>query len=117
MKENKEKNRTWAKDVLKRNGITYQSFNNDLHWKIGDIDFYPTTQKWSDKKNGSYGIHVEDLIDYIKSQPKPLEVNGIRKISIEELFYIAKKVQPLNLYDVCQAIHEAVYNQSSEKGQ
>lgn len=91
---------------LSRAGIKWESLNNDLHWKIGNIDFYPTTSVWNCNATEEGGCCVEDLIDYLK---KIKQKSGIKRLSTEQMFEIAKRVKPMNLNSVCVALHKEIY--------
>lgn len=100
----KEQMKEVCKKALEAKGIEWKSFNNDLHWKIGSVNFYPTTGKWRDESTEETGEGYKDLIKYLK--PKPLSVKALTP---EQMFDIAKKVKPMNLNAVCEALHKAIY--------
>lgn len=51
-------------------GIKYTEHNNGYHFRIGKIDFFPTTGKWLDIDNDIKGNSVSSLISYIKKYKK-----------------------------------------------
>ncbi len=105
MNKEKEYNIKRSREILTDHRIKWESFNNDYHWKIGKIDYFPSTLKWISGEDR--GIGIEELLKYIQDIPR-IEKNHIC-LSVEEIFNIAKKVKPLNLEKVCEAIHKAVY--------
>lgn len=116
MNEIKIQNRIKAKNAFIHNGISYKSFNNDLQWKIGNINFFPTTHKWNDELNDERGQGLSEFIKYLLNKEmesnnylKMINKSSPIKLSIEDMFNIAKKVKPMNLEKVCEAIHKAVY--------
>lgn len=109
MKENKIIHREQMREILLSSGIVWESLNDDMHWKIGDINFFPTTEKWNVLKKDIYSKGVMDLIDYIKSECQPKDIGLIPKLSVDQIFDIAKKVKPSNLYKICEEIHKEIY--------
>lgn len=109
MNAQKENNRKEAREILKENKIIYESFNNDMHWKIGRIDFYPTTLRWIDNGTDIKGIGYNILIDYIKESRQINDNPILMQLSVEQMFDIAKKVKPTNLLMLCAALHKAIY--------
>lgn len=101
----KEQKRNEARQALTEKGIEFRSLNNDLHWVVGTINFYPTTGKWFDFENtGINGDGYKSLLRHLKPS-----IGKIKKVSVEEMFEIAKKVKPMNLESICEAIHKEVY--------
>ena len=105
MNSNKMYNRQRARNVLTSKGITWHTFNNDTHWKIGTIDFWPTTNKWIDNKNGLLKEGLEELVNHIivpyKQEPKQLSVQQIAKIFT--------KNQDKSLMEKCELLHKEIY--------
>lgn len=111
---NKEYKKEEIRKLFIKEGIKYQSFNNDFHWKIGHINFYPTTELWqSDNIGGDKGRGVDSLIRFLKYRTTIINHDILIQLSVEQMFSIAKKVKPLNLEKVCEAIHKAVYKGES----
>ncbi len=125
MTQDKENNRINARKILNAKGIKFDSFNNDLHWKIGTVNFYPTTLKWRDditvddcvnKKNikHNYGTGLKELIEYLRqatvSQAVESGAEPLIKLSVEQIFDIAKKSKDKSLMGICTSIHERIYN-------
>lgn len=108
MNETKKQERRLAKAELNDRGIKYQSFNNDLHWKVGVVDFFPTTGRWSNNITDESGQGLRSFIRYItkEEKTKPLDLN---RLSIEQLFEIAKKSKDKSLEGICGAIHKEIY--------
>lgn len=104
MNEFKEKMMIECAKALASNGIAWKSFNNNLHWKIGPVNFYPTTGKWRDESTDEVGDGYKELIKYLK--PKPMYT---KSLSPEQMFEIAKKVKPMNLMAVCTELHRQIY--------
>ena len=113
MNRNKDYNREHAREVLKKANIDWQSFNKDNHWKIGKIDFYPTTLRWIDTDTELSSEGVFQLVEHLRTN-YPMQTytprTGIMyELSVEEMFKIAKKVKPLNLEKVCETLHKEIY--------
>lgn len=104
MNDFKKQMKEESSKALLEKGIDFEVFNNGLHWKIGSVNFYPTTGKWRDELTEKSGHGHKELIKYLK--PKPL---GMKILSPEQMFYIAKKVKPMNLMAVCESLHNAIY--------
>lgn len=102
----KEQIKKEAAMALFKAGIKWESLNNDNHWRINEIDFWPTTDKWLCPLTGETEYGVENLINYIQAKtPK----KGIRRLSIGQMFTIAARVRPTNLLMVCGALHKEIY--------
>ncbi len=108
MNKNKEINEKQAFEEFKKAGFNWESFNNGMQWRISGIDFYPTTHKWFDQKNEFKGYGIESFIKYIKSRQHKKE-KGIKILSSDDLFEIAKRVKPQSLNSICDAIHKEIY--------
>lgn len=111
MKQSKVENKIEATKAFAHNNINYQSLNHDLQWKIGTINFFPTTHKWHDQKNGRTGNGLITAIKYIKGS-EILENTKINKnhLSVEQLFHIASHSKDRSLEGICKALHKEIYN-------
>lgn len=98
-----------ATKAFKAAKISFEKLNNGIHWKIGSINFYPTTHKWFDETTGDRGRGLKEVVDFLKKQSAEASVIDRRKLSVDDIFNIAKKVYPHNLYDICTAIHKEIY--------
>lgn len=107
MNEFKKKMRQIAKATFSKKGIAYQSLNNDMHWKIGTVDFYPTTGLWIDAVNEERGEGYKSLIKYLN--PENAVNKPIKTLSIEQIFDIAKKSKDKSLLGICTSIHKEIY--------
>jgi len=105
MNFDKELNLKQSIDVLTHHNITWESFNNNLHWKIGKINFFPTTQRWNDEDTGERAKGLESLLKHIR---KP-NIEARKYLSVEQMFTFAKKVTPMNLEKVCEVLHKEIY--------
>lgn len=104
MNDFKKQIRETARRALNDKGISFTSFNNDYHWKIGSVNFYPTTGKWRDESTEKIGDGYKDLIKYLK--PRPIDT---KVLTPQQMFDMAKKVRPMNLMDVCIKLHQVIY--------
>lgn len=113
MNETKKQYRREARRILVKNGICFDSLNNDLHWKIGSVNFFPTTGLWRDESNEEQGNGVKSLISYLKpKEENKQELNKkycIKKLSVEQLFQIAAHSKDKSLEGICKAIHTEIY--------
>jgi len=101
----KEQKREEARQALTTKGIEFKSLNNDLHWVIGTINFYPTTGKWCDFENTSInGDGYKSLLRHLK--PK---LNAIKQLTVDQIFDIAKHSKDRSLMGICTAIHKEIY--------
>lgn len=90
----KHNNLLKSQHYFKLNKIEYQEFNDGFHWKVGDLDFWPSTHKWQDHKNNIYKMEgLEEFIKYYEAHKSTkLEsgthfcphCNGIININIEK---------------------------------
>lgn len=106
-----------ARAILKASGIEFKEFNNGLHLRVvlsqfgraGHVDFWPTTGKFI--HGDTTGKGVDDLIFYVKKLATPIDLGSkkVRYFTAEEIFDIAKSVQPLNLFKMCEKIHKEIY--------
>lgn len=112
MKPSKEKKLNEAVDALEAAGIDFRTFNNGVHFKIGSINFYPTTGKWFDEVTEDKGVGIDDLISLLSKAKKEIaEASVIDKktLTVEELFEIAKESKVQSLHGICESIHKAIY--------
>ena len=117
MNEIKKQNRRIAKDELLKAGIKYQSLNNDLHWKVGSINFFPTTGRWTDEQKNESGQGLKSFIRYIKINYGMIEpesewkkINSYpNQLTVEQLFQIAAHSKDKSLEGICKEIHKEVY--------
>lgn len=105
----KEHNRECARKILNSKGIKFESLNNDLHWKIGTMNFYPTTLRWNDNYRNINGFGLNEMLKEIKPIITESSVIYKRQLSVEKMFNIAKKVKPCNLEKVCESLHKEIY--------
>lgn len=91
-----------ARLKLEKAGIEHQEFNNGIHFKIGKIDFWPTTGKWMDGVDEGRGI--QELIKRINPP-----VSKVKKLSVEQIFQIAVKSKDRSLEGICVSIHTEIY--------
>ena len=105
-----------SKESFKEAKIPYNSFNNDLHWKIMDIDYWPTTLKWQDLKENIKGIGNKECIDYIKNKypmmfiSKGVSTFGVVKtLSVQEIVKIFLKHKDKSLMEKCELLHKEIY--------
>ena len=105
-----------SKESFKEAKITYNSFNNDMHWKIMDIDYWPTTLKWQDLKENKKGIGNKECIDYIKNKypmmfiDKGISQFGVSKrLSVQQIAKIFTKNQDKSLMEKCELLHKEIY--------
>lgn len=67
-------------EVLKKNNISYLTFNNGYHLKISKhINLYPTTNRIFNNITGdNYVLNNEkELIDYINNKKKGVRIIGL----------------------------------------
>lgn len=50
-----------------------------------------------------------EFLGTLKKSKSEAEKSGINYISVAKIFDIAKRVNPPNLYNVCEEIHKAIY--------
>lgn len=93
-----------AAQILKSSGFTWKEFNNGYHWRINEVDFWPTKDKWLCPLTGEIVYGLRALIAYLK--PKQIKT---KQLSVEQMFEISKKVKPMNLMAVMQALHKEIY--------
>lgn len=112
MKPSKERKIIEAVDALEYAGIEFKIYNNGVHFKIGSINFYPTTGKWFDEVTKDKGVGIDSLISLLSSAGQVIRKPSVidkRVFTVEELFEIAKRSEIQSLYGVCEAIHKEIY--------
>lgn len=105
----KEQNRENSRKILNSKGIKFESLNNDLHWQIGTMAFYPTTLRWNDNFKNVNGIGLKEMLIELSIGTMDETVIYKKQLSVEQMFNIAKKVKPLNLNAVCEVLHKSIY--------
>lgn len=101
----KEQKREEARKALTAKGIVFQSFNDDYHWKIGTVNFYPTTGLFRDEANDHQDSGYKALIKYLNPKPK-----SVKQLTVEQIFDIAKRSKDRSLEGICEAIHKGIYS-------
>ena len=113
MKPNKEHLKIAASQSLLRAGIRYEELNNGYHWKIGHINFYPTTGLWqSDNIGGDKGRGIDSLIRLLKKINPPVEFKyqkDINQLSVQQIAKIFTKNQDKSLMEKCELLHKEIY--------
>jgi hypothetical protein len=104
MNKLKDYNREQARKTLTNAGLDWQSFNDDNHWKVNGIDFWPTTHKWLCPDTQEVQLGIKEFIDYIR--PKESKLN---KLSVDQLFNIASHSKEKSLIGICRALHKEIY--------
>lgn len=107
----KEQLRKESAEALNKANISWESLNNDTHWKIGKIDFWPTTGKWACAETSLDGYDVDGMIKHIN---RPRRGAIAKVLTVEEMFDIAKRVRPLSLHGVCEVLHKEVYKKGEK---
>lgn len=68
-KQKKWRNLDWSLKFLQEQGIEYQTLNaGGAHYRVVGVDFWPTTGKFYDNRNGQKGRGVKELLKYIELQ-------------------------------------------------
>jgi predicted Zn-ribbon and HTH transcriptional regulator len=97
-----------AEKLFKAAGFTWQSFNNNYHWRVAGIDFFPTTERWFDTKNDFHGQGVKEFIRYVQGRENAQKkLNKV--LTIEQIFEIAKSSKDKSLFGICETIHRGIY--------
>jgi hypothetical protein len=114
MKPSKEHLKILASQSLIKAGINWTEYNNGLHYKIGNIDFYPTTGKWIRNYKGTkddiFGQGVETLIGMILSERKPYpNVKGSYPLTVQQIAKIFLKNEGKSLMEKCEILHKEIY--------
>ncbi len=65
-KERRRHNLSSSIQILKERGIEFITLS-DIHLRIGDYDFWPSTGKFWNRKTNKYGRGVFNLLNKIKS--------------------------------------------------
>lgn len=70
-KEKREENTRSSTEVLRSQGIVFESKNNGAHLIVGDFDFWPSTGLFIHRKTKKKGRGVFNLIEKVNSyQPR-----------------------------------------------
>ena len=93
-----------SRNLLKSNGLKWKEFNNGYYWRINDIDFWPTKDKWMSPLNGEIQHGLIELINFINFNKKELN-----KLSVDQLFEIACHSKEKSLIGICRALHKEIY--------
>lgn len=102
----KEKKMSEAAFALKEAGISWNSYNQGMHWKFGTIDFWPSTGKWICSKTDVRGLGYKELIAHVR---RPVKKEGMRSLTVEQIFEIAKHSKDRSLFGICENIHKEIY--------
>ena len=104
-------NRIIARETLTGKNIKWKSFNNDFHWKIGTIDFWPTTLKWIDNKNGELKEGLPELVNHVIGEKKITDPSVIdkKKLSVQQIAKIFIKNEGKSLMEKCELLHKEIY--------
>lgn len=97
-----------AERLLKAAGFEWKSFNNGYHWKIGDLDFYPSTHRWEDRKKDFHGYGLKEFIKYVANRIIRNKSFG-KILTVEQVFDLAKESKDKSLFAICEAIHKGIY--------
>ncbi len=95
-----------ARKIFTTESLFWLEYNNGYHFKVGTYDYWPTTGKWQDDKRNVQGIGIRSFLEYFENECRKKPSN---QLSIEQMFTIAKKVKPMNLEKVCEALHKEIY--------
>ena len=90
------------RESLKEAKIQWKELT-EYHWVIHGLNYWPTKDKWS-TPSGEMRLGLRNLIDYLS-----YKTDEIHKLSVEQMFNIAKKVSPMNLEAVCKDLHRNIY--------
>lgn len=114
---------TDAGKVFTEKGIKFSEFNNGLHMRIvlsqfhmdGHIDFWPTRQKWIYGENQDTGLFkLLDLLEQLNQTSlargrKVAEAIGIKYMTAEEMFQVAKFSKDKSLGGICAHLQKHIY--------
>lgn len=102
-----------AREELHKAEIMWLEYNNGIHFKIGTVNFWPTTGKWID--DGIEARGVKELIKYLNTRKAPVAQasNGgaeppIQKLTIANMVKIYQ-ITNGSLYDKLESIHKEIY--------
>lgn len=113
MKFNKEEKLSSARTQLRTSGIKWEELNEGYHFKIGCVNYYPTTDKWHRDSGEIKGTGIRHLIKYIESTKKKriTEPSVIDKnqLTVEQIFNIASHSKDKSLMGICESIHREIY--------
>lgn len=104
MNKNKDENLQKSVSAFLKARLQFTSFNEGMHWKIGTVNYYPTTMKWFDEELDEHGFGVSECIKHIKSKIKEIKI-----VTVEEIFEIAKHAKDRSLIGICREIHKGIY--------
>lgn len=108
MNMQKNENINITRILLNEAGLEWQEFSN-YHWRVNEIDVWPSTQKWLCPGTGEIQYGIKSLITYLR----PKNTN-IKYFTVEEMFTIARKVTPMNLEAICKKLHESIYKKGDQ---
>lgn len=63
-----------CRKALQAKGIKFEVFNNDLHWKVGSVNFYPTSGKWRDESTDEIGEGYKSLLNTLSQNQSMLNI-------------------------------------------
>ena len=113
MKPKAENNRLMSENLLREANLTWESFNNNLHWKIGSVNFFPTTLKWRDEATEVSGEGVMKLIHYLREKNPLFFANNEGKLqkqlTVQQIAKIFTKNQDKSLMEKCEILHKEIY--------
>lgn len=114
MNVSKEHNKIVNTQSLIKAGIKWVEYNNGLQYKIGNIDFYPTTGKWIQNfkgvKDDIFGQGIDTLIPHIISQSEPFQnVKGYYPLTVQQMSKIFIKNEDKSLMEKCEILHKEIY--------
>ena len=106
----KEHKREVARNLLKKANINFISLNNDMHWKVGHINFYPTTELWqSDNIGGDKGKGIDSLLRFLKHKVVVENHELQRRLSVQEIAKIYLNNKDKSLMEKCEILHKEIY--------
>ncbi len=104
----KQENRDNARQILKEKGIKFESLNNDFHWKIGTMDFYPTTLRWNDNFKNVNGIGLKEMIKELDYTMK-FKPGQVIPLTVQQMAKIFTKNQDKSLMEKLEMLHKEIY--------
>lgn len=104
MNKNKDENLQKSTAAFTKANLQFTSFNEGMHWKIGPVNYYPTTMKWFDEELDEHGFGVAECIKHIKAKVKTVQI-----VTVDQMFEIAKHSKDKSLIGICRSIHTEVY--------
>jgi len=118
MKPKSEFNLGLSRQAFRDAKIPYTSLNNDMHWKVIDVDFWPTSLKWQDLKKDKKGQGVFECIEYLRTKhpmyvhfPGENVITAIKcnSLSVQQIAKIFTKNQDKSLMEKCEILHKEIY--------